>query len=404
MALAYLFKNVYKPNEIEDLCSVDRPLLGMIPKNKSGGKNMYHTWKYARPAGTSNTFSTALGMQDQQSSGVQLTTQPSQKYRIFRLDAKEAAASLKGDAYAYASTKKNELNDTIDELYTMIDIDLHGAGNGVVAQVTNISSLTLTLSSDAFMNRFMVNQKLVNITATPPVDGTLPTLGTWVGTVTGVDFQARKITVDNVTGLGGTDWLAFQGDPIGFSATNFYGTIIGFGAWVPTADPASNDNFLGVINRTTDKARMSGIRTAAAGLTTMDAVSLNIALVAELGGRPDFVGLHPTDWQRMSINLQTQVRYEDMKIGNYGFEVMKVSAAGRTLRFFSDPHQQKTVARIYSMEACELYSVADLVELADDDGLTAVRDANADAFQIRVRSWPQLRVFDPHAFGCVTGI
>lgn len=405
MSLAYLFKNVYKPNEIEDLAAVARPFLGLVPKSKNGGKNMTHNWKYARPAGVSTTFSQSLSLQDNQSSGVQVLTQPSQKYNIFRLDAKEAAASLKGDAYAYAGTKKNELNDRIDELYTMIDIDLHGAGNGVVGQVTTISTLTLTLDTTAYMNRFMTGQKLVNITATPPVDGTLPTLGTAFMTVTGVNFQARTITVDNTTGLSNNQWLAFAGDPVGFSSTNFYGTIIGMRAWVPDAALSSSDNFLGVINRTTDTARLSGMNTAANGLLALDAILLNAALSFELGGRPDLVLMHPTDWQRMAISERTRMQYDNTQTAKSSFKTLTINGpAGNDIRFVADPHQQKSIARVMTLDSWELSSINDLVELADDDGNTALRDANSDSFQIRVRSWPQLRCFDPHANGVVTGI
>ncbi len=406
MSLAYLFKQVYKPNEINDLAAVGRPFLGMVPKNKMGGKNMTHLWKYARPAGVSNTFSVSLAQQDQQSVGVQLITQPSQKYSIFRLDAKEAAASLKGDAYAYASTKKNELNDRIDDVYTQLDIDLHGAGNGVLGQVTAINGLVLSMDTTAYMNRFFVGQRLINVTdATPPVDGTQPTVGNALMVVTGVNFQQRTITVDNTGGLAVSNYLTLQGDPIGFSATNFYGTIIGMGAWVPTTDPSLADNFLGVINRNQDVARLTGIRTPANGLTARDAILLNAALVYELGGKPDVVLVHPTDWQRMAIELQTQVRYEPTQVGKISFETLMLNGpAGKMMRVMSDPHQQRSVARLLTMDSWELYSVGDLVDLSDDDGLSALRDSNADAFQMRVRSWPQLRCFDPHANGVVTGI
>lgn len=406
MSLAYLFKNVYKPNEIENLTAVGRPFLGMVPKSMTGGFNMVHTWMYTRPAGTSTNFASSLQLQDQQSAGVQLTTQPSQKYSIFRLDAKQLAASMKGDVYAYVSSKKSEMSQRIEDVYDMIDIDLHGAGNGIFAQASAINSLTVSLTNASIMNRFYDTFRLVNATNFP-VDGTAPTLGTWVGTVTGVDFQANTITVDNTVGLGATDYILLPGDGAGFSATNQYGNLIGMGAWVPIANPASNDNFLGTINRSNDIARLSGLRTAAGGLSAKDANQLNLASIYALSGGkgPDTSLWNPQDWQRVSIDLQSQVRYEDLKVGDVTFKVLTMAGpGGMPLRIIPDPHQQRGQVRNLTMDSWELTSVNELVELADDDGLVALRDSNADAFQVRVRSYPQLRCFDPHRNGVLTGI
>lgn len=282
---------------------------------------------------------------------------------------------------------------------------MHGAGNGIFAQASGINTLTITLTSASIMNRFYQNQRLVNAT-TFPVDGTAPTLGTWVGTVTGVNFQANTITVDNVNGLGTTDYIIFPGDGLGFSATNQYGNLIGMGAWVPTTDPGAGDNFLG-LNRSADIARLSGLRTAAGGLTAKDANQLNLASIYALSGGtgPDVSLWNPQDWQRVSIDLQSQCRYEDLKIGDVTFKVLTMSGPGGSpLKIMADPHQQRGQVRNLTMDSWELTSVNDLVELADDDGLTALRDSNADAFQVRVRSYPQLRCLDPHRNGVLTGI
>lgn len=405
MVFAYLFKTVYKPNEIADLAGVGRPFLAAVPKVTTGGLNMVLAWEYARPAQPSNTFSVALANQYNNSVGVQLTTQPSQKYNVYQLDSKQAAASLQGDPYAYVSARKHEMDRRIDDLYTMIDIDLHGAGNGIVGTVSAVTSGTvLTLTSNSIMNRFMVGQTIA-IASNYPTDGTPPTLTGWSSVITGVNFQARTVTVGTTVGVTANQYVVFPGDTLGFSATNQYGNIIGMGAWVPPVALGGGDNFLGVINRNQDVARLSGMLTNAAGQTAVDAVMLNMALVFEMGGRVDTVLMNPTDYQRIAILLQTQMRYEDTKFGAVSFENIRINGVnGQGVRIFSDPHQPRGQARLLTMDTWELRSIDDLVQIVDDDGNTALRDQNADSYQVRNRSWPQLICKSPKDNGVVVNI
>lgn len=405
MSFAYIFKTVYKPDEIFDLAGVKRPFLAAVPKTTTGGLNMTLAWEYARPAQPSNTFSVALANQFNQSVGIQLTTQASQKYNIYQLDSKQAAASMQGDPYAYVSARKHEMDRRIDDLYTMLDIDFHGAGNGIVGTISAVpSGTTLTLAASSQMNRFMVGQTIA-IATNFPTDGTPPTLSGWSSVITGVNFQTRTLTVGTTVGVSANQYVVFPGDTLGFSATNQYGNIIGMGAWVPPVALSGGDNFLGVVNRNNDVARLSGMLTNASGQTAFDAIMLNMALVYEIGGGVDMVLMNPTDYQRLAILLQTQVRYESTNFGAVSFENIRINGVnGQGVRIFSDPHQPRGQARLNTMDTWEVRSIGELVQLVDDDGNQAVRDPNADSFQIRNRSWPQLICHSPKDNGVVVNI
>ncbi len=128
------------------------------------------------------------------------------------------------------------------------------------------------------------------------------------------------------------------------------------------------------------------------------------AQIHSYGGRPDVVLLNPIDWQKANIELQNYARYEEFEIGRAAFGALVIaSPGGNKLRLMSDPNQDVGTVRVLTMDAWKLWHLNDLVHTIMDDGLELRKDPGADAFQLGIRSWPNLVCFDPRANGVITG-
>lgn len=416
-----LFKYLYPEAGWKYLASTQTPLLTMTPKKEAAtgvvttggaaqgaGTGIIHVWNYSNPQGVSQSFGTALANQDSLVTGQQLLVQLSQFYKILRFNAKELNAS-KSNLAAYMSTKKLNFDQALNSMRLSLDVGLHGSGTGFVGTVSNVTGNAITLTGATSLQQLQVGLKLVSAT-TNPTDGTAPAVATGSASVTKVSVTyggssfTVVLTVDNAAGFDSSTnkYVYIQGSTLGFSSTNQEGSMIGMGNWVPTSAPGGSDSFLG-FNRSTDIERLSGFRMAAAGRTYREAIQEAAAFVGIFGGKPDTVLMNPLDWTRANIELQGFARYEDFKIGNIAFRAMVIaSPAGGDLRLMQDPNQALNEVRILTMDSWVLYHLNDLVHVAMDDGLELRADNGADAFQMRLRSWPQFACYDPRANAVVT--
>ena len=418
-----LFKYLYPDDGWHMLVSTARPFLAMVPKGEAAtgvvtsgapqgaGTGIIHVWNYSNPQSASMSHGSALAQQDSLVTGNQVLVQLSQFYSYLRFNAKELAAS-KNNMASYMSTKKLNFDAAIEQISLELDLALHRAGNGIIGTITNVTGSVLTLSTTTSIQQFQKGMRIVSA-STNPTDGTTPSLGTGNATVTfvgqsytGSGFQIQ-LTVDNPAGFDSSTnkYVIRLGNALGFSSTNQEGNIIGMGNWVPTSDPAANDNFLASgLNRSTDVFRLSGVRLAAGGRTYREAIQETCAVIHSLGGRPDVVLMNPIDWQKCNIELQGYARYEEFEVGRVAFSALVIaSPAGNKLRLMSDPNQDVGTVRVLTMDAWKMWHLNDLVHTIMDDGLELRKDPGADAFQLGIRSWPQLVCFDPRANGVITG-
>jgi hypothetical protein len=415
-----LFKYLYPNEGWRMLVSTARPFLAMVPKGDSAtsgtsgggpmgvGTGIIHVWNYANAQGASLSHGSALQQQDQLVTGNQVMVQLAQFYKYLRFNAKELAAS-KNNMASYMSTKKLNVDSALNQIGLEIDLALHRTGNGVIATVASVTGSQIVLTVTTSIQQYQKGMRLIN-SSNSPVDGTAPTLLGNSCQVLGVQQvytgtgYTVTLTVDNPAGFAAGQFLIQLGNGLGFSSTNPEGNVIGMGNWVPTTDPTTSDNFLGAVNRSNDVMRLSGIRIAANGRTYREAIQECAAVVASLDGRPDVCLMNPIDWQKANIELQGYARYETFTVGTMAFGSLQIaSPSGGFLRLVSDPNQDVGTVRVLTLDAWKLWHLGDLVHTIMDDGLELRKDAGADAFQLGIRSWPQLVCFDPRANGVVTG-
>lgn len=417
-----LFKYLYPNDGWHMLVSANRPWLAMLPKGdaasgvvtsgapQGASTGIIHVWNYSNPQSASMSHTSALGQQDSLVTGTQLLVQLSQMYSYLRFNAKELAAS-RNNAASYMSTKKLNFDQALAQLGLELDLALHRAGNGIIGTVTNVTGNAITLSTTTSIQQFQKGMRVISASSAP-TDGTAPTLGTGNAIVTAVSQSYTGtgftviLTVDNAAGFDSSTnkYMIRLGNALGFSSTNQEGNVIGMGNWVPTADPSGSDNFLGAgINRSADIMRLSGVRLSASGRTYREGIQELCAVIHSLGGRPDIVLMNPIDWQKANIELQGYARYEEFSVGNMAFGALVIaSPGGNKLRLISDPNQDVGVVRVNTLDTWKLWHMNDLVHTIMDDGLELRKDPGADAFQLGIRSWPQLVCFDPRANGVLT--
>lgn len=416
-----LFKYMYPDEGWRHLVSAKRPFLAMVPKGEAAsgvtngagaamgaGTGIIHVWNYSNPQGTSMSHGAALAQQDQLTTGQQVLVQLSQVYKYLRFNAKELSAS-KNQLASYMSTKKMNFDNVLNQIGLEVDLALHRSGNGIIGQVTAVAANTITMATTTSIQQFQVNQRIVSA-LTAPTDGTPPTLGTGNARVTqviqnytGSGFSIQLV-LDNAAGFAVGNYIISEGNSLGFSSTNQEGNIIGMGNWVPTTNPAVNDNFLSAgINRSADLYRLAGVRLAGAGRTYREAIQELDAIIASLGGAPDIVLMNNIDWQKANIELQGYARYEEFAVGEMAFGALVIaSASGGKLRLIADPNQDVGTIRLLTLDTWKLWHLNDLIHVIMDDGLELRKDPGADAFQMGIRCWPQLVCFDPRANGVIT--
>lgn len=413
-----LFKYLYPDEAWRMLVTTNRPLLAMVPKgdaasaSTAGTSGIVHVFNYANPQSVSQSYDAAQQQQDSLVAGQQFILQLSQFHSSIRFNAKDLRASQNARA-AYMSQKKLNMDALLKQMGLEIDLALHRAGNGVIALVSSVNSgtNTLTLASGVSAQQFQKGMVL-QATTSYPVDGTAPTLGAGVGTVQKVIQTVSaagvpniQLVLDSVSGFssGGANGIARLGNALSISSLNAAGGILGMGNWVPSSDPASNDNFISSgLNRSNDVVRLSGVRLPTSGATIRENIQALAAVVHEFGGRPDTVLLSPIDWNRANVELQQFARYEDFKVGNVAFKALVIaSPAGGELRLMSDPNQDVGVARVLTLETWKLYHMGDLIHTVDEDGLQMRRDPGSDSFKMEFRSWPQFVCYEPYANGVI---
>ncbi len=417
-----LFKYLYLNDGWRNLVELRHPWLAMVPKGEAAtgvggattnpmgpGTGIIFTWNYSNPQSASLSHGAALQQQDSLTTGTQLMCQLSQAYSYVRFNAKDLSASMNNLA-SFMSTKRVNFDNAIKELSNQIDLGLHRSGNGIIGTISDVTGNVITISNTTSIQQYQVGMRIVSC-STLPVDGTAPTLGNGAALVSKVQVTyvnaqfTVKLTVDNAAGFDSSTnkYIAKLGNPLGFSATNNEGNLIGHGNWVPVASPGSSDSFLG-INRSQDEIRLSGFRMVAGGRKYQEAIAECNAVTHSMSGNVDIILANPLDVQKASIELGANAMYEEFKTGYAGFDsIVMGGPSGGKVRMVMDPNMDVGTLRGMTLDTWKVLHLKAITHPVDEDGLLLRKDAGADAFQLALRSWPQQVCYDPYANWVLTG-
>lgn len=266
------------------------------------------------------------------------------------------------------------------------------SGTGSIGQISgSVTAGVITLASSADIVQFEVNMALQ---ANATDGGSTPRAA--IGYVIAVNRSAGTLTVS--TSMGGAaaspgswtsgDYLLVQGD-LNQKAS-------GLAAWLPFTAPSSGDNFYGV-DRTVDTWRLGGGRYDGSSQSIEEALIDGSSLVAREGGKPKVCVTNFASWGALEKALGAKCVYIDHKgPAEIAFRGIRVHGANTTIDVFPDRNCQPNYAYLLQMDTWALEGLGDVPQiLRYGDGLEMLRVYNADAGEVRVGAYYNLRTNAP---------
>src|SRR5271166_6148837 len=392
-AMNAALKELYDGQVVENLVYADNPLLAMVPKGTDfGGKYKPIPIITGVSQGRSSTFANAQGNQSPVQIESFLLTRASD-YSIATIDNQTMLAS-RTDKMAFLEGSKLVIDGAIRSITNSLASALFRSGTGSLSQISAIAAGVITLSNSSDVVQFEINMVL----QANPTDGGTPRAA--LGYVIAVDRSNGLVTVSS-SGFGGpagspaawapNDFLLVQGD------NNL--KIKGLAAWLPASAPGSSDNFFGV-NRSVDTVRLAGVRYDGSSQSIEEALIDSSSLLAREGGKPNVCVTNFASWSALEKSLGSKVQYVDLKSlpenAEIAFRGIMVNGANSLIKVFPDRNCPALTGYLLQMDTWCLESLGDAPQiLRYGDGIEMLRVYNADAGEVRVGYYAQLRTNAP---------
>ena len=400
------YKHIYNPKRVAVLAYENRPFLKRLAKKDiMEGDTYNHSVFFEDPQGGSATVQTSIAQKQASSQGARFVINRGREFQTISISNEEIMAS-RSDTGSLLRKKKQETDRVINEMSRRIDIAVHGGGNGVLATFTtggSVATNVITLDTPQLGVRFSFRQWIQACTAASAAltNGTAPT---FIGNGAAVQIVgvSRSATVTTITlsqnlnvvwpGIATTTQYALlrNGDGLGFSLNNPFGGVSGLKSWLPVTAPVGGDNFWGY-DRSVDAMRLAGLRYVGQNGEKYESTFQNASAELELqGSNPSVVLASPLDCAKYSQELGNKVRYAPSDKGQTGLGPLLVKGVSGDMELIADPQIDPGLFYMLDMETWWLGSLGSVPMLVEEDGRPALREANADAIEIRWRAWYQL--------------
>lgn len=390
-AMNAALKELYDGQVIENLVYADNPVLAMLKKNTDfGGKYKPIPIITGVSQGTSATFSNAQGNQSPVQVQSFLLTRV-QQYAIATIDNQTMLAS-RTDKMSFLEGSKLVIDGAIRSNTNAVAAALFRSGTGSIGQISgSVSTGVITLINSADVVQFEINMVLQ---ANASDGGNSPRSAT--GYVVAVNRSSGTVTVSTSmngtaatpSGWGANDYLLVQGNNNQWCS--------GLAAWLPFTAPSAGDNYYGV-DRSVDTWRLGGGRYDGSAQSIEEAIIDGSALVAREGGKPKTFVTNFASWGALEKSLGAKCIYIDHKgPAEIAFRGIRVHGANTTIDVFPDRNCQANFGYLLQMDTWALESLGDVPQiLRYGDGLEMLRVYNADAGEVRVGSYYNLRTNAP---------
>lgn len=365
-------KQHYTDDMIFDMVYKDNPLMAMLSKMEQfGGRNLPIPLIYANPQGRSATFTNAQTRGAVTSSKLEdFVLTRVRDYSIATIDNETLEAS-KGNANAFLEAATVEIDGAINSLTRSLAVAIYGDGTGIIGERASLSTNTVTLARLSDVTNFEVDMELGAVAS----DKT--TLRTGNTTITSVDRDLGTITLTSaaaITGFVDGDFLFVNGD--------FNSKLSGLEAWIPETAPTSTP-FFGV-DRTSDITRLAGRRHDGSAQPIEEALIDGASKVAREGGKIDHYMISYEKYAELEKALGSKVQYIDLTMtAQVAFRGIIVNGPRGPIRVIPDQNCPEDVAWGLDLKTFKLYSLGKAVRVIDTDGLSMLRQANADGVEVR---------------------
>lgn len=391
-AMNAALKELYDGQVVENLVYADNPFLAMVKKNTDfGGKYKPIPIITGASQGRSSTFSNAQGNQSPVQIESFLLTRVAD-YSIATIDNQTMLAS-KTDKMAFLEGAKLVIDGAIRSITNSVASSLFRSGTGSIGKIGSISTSgsgpyisAITLSNANDVVQFEVNMYLV---ATLTDGGAA---SSDVGVVTKVDRSNGIVTIStsaspSVTWASGS-FLVVQGD------LNLKPK--GLAAWLPASAPSTGDNFFGV-DRSVDPTRLAGVRYDGSAQSIEEAIIDASSLLAREGGKPNVMIVSFASYAALEKALGAKVTYTELKgPAEIAFRGIMINGANSMIKVFPDRNCQPLTGYLLQMDTWALEGLGEVPQiLRYGDGLEMLRVSNADAGEVRVGAYYNLRTNAP---------
>jgi hypothetical protein len=371
-------KQHYTADRVENTVYKDNPFLAMVPKyEKFGGKNLPIPIIYGNPQGRSATFATAVANKGNSLIEDFVLTR-AKDYSIASIDNETLKAS-QGNANAFMEAAVTEIDGAIQAITRSLAISLYGDGTGNLGSIVEVTGTTLTLATgtESDITNFEVGMKIQFNDGSALRDAA-------TRTITDIDRGAGSMTVDSsvhtITGITTLDYVNQEGD--------FNAKLKGLAAWLPVTAPGTT-SFFGV-DRTSDVYRLGGVRYDASAVPIEEGLVTGLARCAREGGRPQWCFLNFDHFANLEKALGAKVQYTEHQVGDVGFRGILIHGPRGAVKVIPDQNCPAAYAYLIDPGCVKLYSLGKAPQILDSDGLKMLREASADAVEVRVGYYAQL--------------
>lgn len=312
-------------------------------------------------------------------------------YSIATIDNQTMLAS-QTDKMAFLEGAKLVIDGAIRSATNSLAGALFRNGTGSIGQIQAIATGVITLTNAQDVTQFEVGMTLQS----NATDGGLtPTAAL------GYVIAVNRGTTPSVT-VSATQGGA-AGTPAGWAATQFLlvqgdlnAKVSGLPAWLPSNKTGLATPFFQV-DRSTDVTRLSGVYYDGSAQSIEEALIDGSSLLAREGGKPGVAIMPFSSYSALEKSLGAKVQYIDAKgPANIAFRGIMINGANSMIKCFPDRSATLQSAWLLQMDSWCLESLGEApMILRYGDGLEMLRVSNADAGEVRIGYYSQLRTNAP---------
>jgi hypothetical protein len=389
---------------MKNIVYAKNPWLAMVPKNESpdgfAGKYIPVPLEYANPAGRAHVFANAQNQQTA-SSVISYFVYAIQDYQLVTI-TNLLMEQTKSNAGAFVDEASRTMDNGFRNISNNMAFELFSGGTasrGVISTASLASSVvTIQLSNPQTVVQFEVGMTLQN-SATDGGAALLESSVIDAIQLTSVNRGTGVIVGSVVQGTGASfatgNFLQVLGDIGSAGASTIAGLLglSGMAAWVPSSDPASNDNFWGV-NRSADPTRLAGLRYNASAQSISEGVTNALALANREGAAPDLLLIDFVSYATLINELGAKVQYVQLDHDEVevSFEAIHFHSAYGKIPVLADRSVPAQTCYAVTTDSFKLRTLgkAPHVLTYGMEGLEGLRVGTADALEIRIAYYGNL--------------
>jgi hypothetical protein len=290
------------------------------------------------------------------------------------------------------------MDSALNNLSKSLGTALFRGRSGYLAQLASDpgTGTTFTLKNINDVTSFEVDMKIVfasSKTAANRAGG--------ARTISAVNRDTGVITVSAAldAALAADDYVFAEGDNANGSGSG--NKVLGVEDWLPSTAPSSGESFNSV-DRSVDPTRLAGIRINIQDMNPEEGYVTVFSRQNREGGRPSHLFLNHRDHRDINISLGSKVVYEDLRVGDIGFQAIKINGPRGPVRVIADQDCPQGTGYSLDMRTWKLHSLKAAPMVLTLDGNKLSRETSADRWEARIAYFAQLATDAPGYNAVVT--